>query len=63
MFTIQVCWSDGRIFNEWLSDSDDSKGAIQEAKEEMAWPAFEGDYVRILDGDCELVWDSRKESN
>lgn len=60
MYTIQVCWSNGRIYNEWLSDKTTSEGAIQEAKEEMKWPAFEGDYVRILDEHCEEVWDSRK---
>lgn len=59
MFTIQVCWSNGTIHNEWLSDKDTKEAAIQEAREEMRWPAFEGDYVRILDADCELVWDSR----
>ncbi len=63
MYTIQVCWSDGYIANEWVSDQDTEDGAIQEAKKELQSPIFEGDYVRILTIDCELVWDSRKEKS
>jgi hypothetical protein len=63
MFTIQVCWSDGHIANEWVSDKDTEEEVIQEGKRELRSPIFEGDYVRILTIDCELVWDSRKEES
>ena len=60
MLVIQVLWSDGFIHNEWNSDKEYER-AIQEARDHLQDPTFEGDYMRIITSDGELVWDSRNQ--
>lgn len=76
-YIVQGCWSDSRIVCEWevdeptLSDYPFSafdpdvwkKKAISEARIFMNEPTFEGDYVRVITTDCELVWDSREDND
>lgn len=55
---IQVLWNDGTIHQEWQTRAVALFPAVQEAERHLRDPAFEGDYMRILSGDGELLWDS-----
>ena len=59
-YVIQGAWSDGRITESFGFDDEDT--ARSEAWKLSKSPYFEGDYVRIITRDGELVWDSRGNS-
>ena len=48
---------DDRVINGW--GYDDEEITLREAKKLLREPWFEGDYVRIITRDGDLVWDSR----
>lgn len=56
-YVIQGLYRDGHVSIEF--GFDDEEIAIDEAKKLSRAPHFEGDYVRIITRDGELVWDSR----
>ncbi len=74
-YIVQGCWSDDRIICEWEVDNPTleeqpfdafnpdvwQEKAIKEARIFLHDPTFEGDYVRVITGDGELVWDSKNE--
>lgn len=73
---VQGCWSDDRIVCEWTVEQPTlelfpfdafnpnvwKEKAITEARIFCNEPTFEGDYVRVITDDGELVWDSRNET-
>jgi hypothetical protein len=56
-YVIQGAYSDGRIMESFGFDDEDT--ARSEAWKLSKSPYFEGDHVRIITRDGELVWDSR----
>jgi hypothetical protein len=58
-YVIQGAYRDGRITESFGFDDEDT--ARSEAWKLSKSPYFEGDYVRIITRDGELVWDSRGE--
>jgi hypothetical protein len=58
-YVIQGAYSDGRITESFGFDDEDT--ARSEAWKLSKSPYFEGDYVRIITRDGEIVWDSRGE--
>lgn len=76
-YLVQGCWRDGRVLCEWEVDNPTleeypfsafdpniwEKKAIDHARIFAEEPTFEGDYVRVITGDGELVWDSREDDN
>lgn len=57
-YVIQGIYRGGSISDNF-GGVDDGKIAIDEAKKFSTSPFFEGDYVRVITRDGELVWDSR----
>lgn len=58
-YVVQGLWSDSRIACE--DGDDDEAKARTKAARMLKDPTFEGDYVRIITRDGDLVWDSREE--
>jgi len=55
-YVVQGAWSDGRI-SETFSLNDE-KAAVSAAQKLLRDPTFEGDNVRVITRDGELVWSS-----
>lgn len=55
-YIVQGAYSDGRISDTF--GYDDEEVAVREAKKLLHDPTFEGDNVRVITRDGELVWDS-----
>lgn len=74
-YFVQGCWNNGilaceeRVDNPTPEDSPLSltdlyaweKKALRIARALVADNTFEGDYVRVITSDGELIWDSRKD--
>jgi hypothetical protein len=58
-YVVQGSWSDGRISEEF--GMNDEKAAVAAAKKLLKDPTFEGDSVRVITRDGELVWSSKPE--
>lgn len=58
-YVVQGLYFDSTLSREDGSDNEDE--AVTIAKTMVKDPTFEGDYVRIITRDGELVWDSRAE--
>lgn len=62
MYRIQGMYSDGSFVPGWQDESEASEFAVIEAAKKMLNDlCFEGDSVRVITVDGELVWDSSKE--
>ncbi len=65
-YVILPLWSDGTIVGGLGGGGgesfgfDDEEVAIREAKKLLRDPTFEGDSVRVITRDGELVWDSEE---
>ena len=55
MLIIQGFWSEGRIATEFETEVSQTV-AMRQAKRLLVSPYFEGDSVRVITGDGELVW-------
>ena len=58
-YVVQGLWSDGHIVAERTVK--DEATAVSEARRDLVCPFFEGDAMRIITSDGDLVWDSRAE--
>lgn len=63
MYHIQAMYSDGSFVTGWQYDSEaeSDSAVIDEARKVAADRFFEGDSVRVITGDSELVWDSSED--
>lgn len=59
-YVIQGIYDNGTISDEYGYDDEDK--AVREAEKLANSSLFEGDYVRVITRDGELVWDSREDS-
>lgn len=57
-YVIQGLWSDNGLVCE--ENEDVEEVAISKAKRLLADPTFEGESVRVITSDGELVWDSEE---
>ena len=57
LFYVQGAYSDGTISHEQTVE--DEETSLRRASSLMTDPCFEGDFVRVITNDGELVWDSR----
>jgi len=59
-YVIQGLYSDGTLVSGYEYGYDDEDETIREAQKIADSSSFEGDYVRVITRDGELVWDSRE---
>lgn len=59
-FIIQGIYDDGTLVSGYEYGYDDEATAIREAQRLARSYEFEGDYVRVITRDGDLVWDSRR---